>query len=76
MINERETFQLKGEYIELYKLIKVFSLAGSGGEAKHLIDQGLVRVNDEVETRKRRKLVINDKVVFSTTQITISDSGT
>jgi len=34
----------------------------SGGEAKALIAEGRVRVNGEVELRKRRKMAIGDRV--------------
>ena len=46
------------DYIELDKLLKRENLAASGGEARALIDQGLVRVNGEVETRRRRKCTL------------------
>ena len=74
MTDRQEIFELKSSHIELYKLLKLYALAGSGGEAKHLVDQGLIRVNDEIETRKRRKLVVDDVVIFDTTRITIVSS--
>ncbi|NKB63436.1 MAG: hypothetical protein GKR95_15390 [Gammaproteobacteria bacterium] len=49
-------------------------MASSGGEAKHFIDQGLVKVNGKVETRKRRKLLANDEVVFAQNRIAVSNS--
>ena len=42
--------------VELYKVLKFENLASSGGEAKHMIADGLVRVNGRVETRKRKKI--------------------
>jgi len=48
------------EPVELYKLMKFEGLASSGGEAKVIISEGLVRVNGEVETRKRRKMLAGD----------------
>jgi ribosome-associated protein len=60
-----EEFQLlKYEYIELYKLLKILNWTPSGGEAKQCVEDGIVLVNGEVETRKRKKLVIGDRVVF------------
>jgi len=50
------------EYIELIKLLKVTSICGSGGEAKHLVDEGEVRLNGELESRKRAKLRVGDKI--------------
>ena len=46
--------------VELYKILKFEGLLGSGGEAKAAIDSGLVKVNGEVETRKRRQINAGD----------------
>jgi len=59
----REVVVQKGP-IELYKLLKFESMVASGGEAKHVIDEGLVLVNGQVETRKRKKIVAGDIVAF------------
>jgi ribosome-associated protein len=53
------------EPIELYKLLKFENFVSSGGEAKFVISKGLVLVNGEVETRKRKKLVTGDIIEFS-----------
>ena len=53
------------EPIELYQLLKLADLTASGGEAKFVIAQGLVRVNGQVETRKRKKIVAGDLVEFA-----------
>jgi ribosome-associated protein len=59
------TFQLEGqEYIELMKLLKFMNLVESGAEAKLVIDEGLVQVNGQVETRRRCKIRAGDKVEF------------
>lgn len=56
-------FRLEGsEYIELIKLLKVTNICGSGGEAKHLVDEGEVKLNGEIESRKRAKIRIGDKI--------------
>ncbi len=58
-----EKFELEDhDFIELNKLLKILSWVASGGEAKQLIDAGLVKVNDETETRRRRKLRTGDVV--------------
>ena len=36
----------------------------SGGEAKFVINEGLVTVNGEVETRKRKQIVAGDTIEF------------
>lgn len=48
--------------VELYKVLKFENLASSGGEAKHMIAGGLVRVNGRVETRKRKKIFPGDVI--------------
>lgn len=44
------------DYIELHNLLKITGLCNSGGQAKHLIAEGLVSVDGKVETRKRCKI--------------------
>ncbi|MGR5319119.1 RNA-binding S4 domain-containing protein [Vibrio alfacsensis] len=51
--------------IELYKLFKIANLVSGGGEAKHVIDEGYVAVNGELETRKRRKMYDGDFFEFN-----------
>lgn len=50
------------EFIELNKLLKLSGIAQTGGHAKLMIDEGVVKVNDEVELRKRKKLRTGDVV--------------
>jgi ribosome-associated protein len=59
------------EPIELYKLLKLESLVASGGEAKHVIAEGFVRVNGNVETRKRKKIYAGDIVEFGDSSFTV-----
>jgi ribosome-associated protein len=55
-------FQLNGDFIELYKLLKIMNIAGSGGEAKQMVEAGLVKLNGEPESRKRAKIRPGDQV--------------
>jgi ribosome-associated protein len=48
--------------ITLGQALKSASIAGTGGEAKVLIQTGEVRVNGEVESRRGRKLEKGDVV--------------
>lgn len=57
-------FALRGEFITLDALLKAAGLAGSGGEAKALIQSGVVRVNGEPELRRGRKLRAGDTVAL------------
>jgi ribosome-associated protein len=49
-------YRLNSEPIQLIQLLKAAGVCMTGGEAKILVDEGEVRVDGEVETRKRRKL--------------------
>lgn len=51
-----ETFTLSDDYIELASLLKICGPKVSGGEAKHLISEGLVTVDGQVELRKKCKI--------------------
>lgn len=54
---------IKDDYIKLGQALKLAGLVGSGVEAKMLIQDGLVMVNNEVEQRRGRKLYPDD--IFS-----------
>jgi ribosome-associated protein len=59
-----ETFQIKlsGEYIELCQLLKLAGIAGSGGQGKHIVAAGEVRVDGQPESRKTAKIRAGQKV--------------
>jgi len=57
--------ELESEFVELYKILKFEGLTDSGGMAKQMIADGQVSVNGEIETRKRKKIIAGDKIVFS-----------
>lgn len=49
-------YKLDSEYIELQNVLKVLSLVDSGAMAKNIIQDGLVKVNGEVDTRRGKKI--------------------
>lgn len=55
-------FEIKDDYIELFKLLKVLDLVDSGAQAKYLVAEGYVSRNGEVELRKRAKIYPGDTV--------------
>lgn len=59
-----EIIEINREPIELHKILKFHGLVASGGEAKMLIDEGLVLVNKQIEMRKRRKMLAGDQIEF------------
>ena len=56
------------EPVELYKILKFEGLVSTGGEAKMVIAEGMVAVNGEIETRKRKKMVAGDVIEFAEQQ--------
>lgn len=58
-----EKYKIKGEFIELIALLKATGIAETGGQAKLMVEEGLVQVNGQVEMRKRAKLLPGSKVV-------------
>jgi len=60
-----KTIELSREPVELFKILKFEGIADSGGQAKALIDDGLILVNGQIETRKRKKIVSGDTVEYA-----------
>lgn len=58
--------------IELCQFIKFGGLAGTGGEAKQLISSGLAQLNGVVETQKRKKLAVGDRVTVDGQTIVVT----
>ena len=62
---DKSVFKItKGDYITLQDLLKFENLVSSGGEAKAVINDGMVKVNGEIETRRGKNLRAGDVVVF------------
>ena len=57
-----ETISINTEFIKLDSFLKLAALTGTGGEAKMLIQDGLVLVNGEVCTQRGKKLRPGDTV--------------
>ena len=66
--------EITREPVELYKILKFEGLVQSGGEAKCVIADGHVRVNGEVETRKRKKIIGGDTIEFNGETLRITSS--
>ncbi len=60
------------EYIHLNQLLKLLNLVESGGEANQVIVDGLVKLNNVVEIRKRKKLYSGDVILFQKVKIEIT----
>lgn len=57
--------KIEGPYITLGQLLKRTDLIGSGGEAKIFLQEVKVKVNNELEVRRGRKIYPQDLVDIS-----------
>ena len=64
-------FKLEGEFIPMISLLKATGLVQSGGEAQTVVEDGLVKYNDEVDYRKRLKVRVGDVIDFMGQKITV-----
>ena len=63
--DKMEEFKLENqEYIQLNQLLKATGLVGTGGEAMIRISEGEVFLNGTIETQKRKKIRVGDKVIY------------
>ncbi len=60
-------------HIKLDQFLKWMNVAQTGGEAKYLIQSGYVDVNDALEMRRGRKLVVGDRVTVNGQTYTVED---
>lgn len=66
-----EIIKLRDEYIKLGQALKAANLVEDGVEAKLVIQDGLVKVNNQVDIRRGRKLYDGDVVSFGGQELRI-----
>jgi ribosome-associated protein len=66
-----ETIKIKDEFIKLGQAMKLAGLVGNGSDAKEIIQDGNVKVNGEVDTRRGRKLVPGDIFSYNGTDVKV-----
>jgi ribosome-associated protein len=59
--------------IHLEQFLKLNGIVGTGGNAKMLIQNGEVRVNNVVETRRKKQLVIGDRVQVGGRKLVVNE---
>lgn len=59
------------EFIKLDSLLKLSGIVQTGGIAKNIIQDGLVKVNGEVETRRGKKIRQGDVVEFDGNKVEV-----
>lgn len=67
-----EKITINTEFIKLDSLLKFAALVGTGGEAKYVISEGMVKVNGEVCTMRGKKIYPGDVVEFERFSLEVS----
>jgi len=62
---------IKDEFIKLGQALKLAGVVEDGVEAKYAIQDGLVQVNGEVDTRRGRKVYEGDVITFENQEIVV-----
>ena len=70
-----EKIIINTEFIKLDALLKYAAAVGTGGEAKNVIADGLVKVNGEVCTMRGKKLYKDDKIKYNGCEYIIKNEG-
>ena len=66
-----EEIKIRDEFIKLGQLLKLAGLVGSGVDAKFVIQEGLVNLNGEVETRRGKKVYPGDIVSYDGSDVKV-----
>ncbi len=66
-----QSIKITGEFIKLDALLKFANLVSSGGEAKILIADGQVLVNNEICTQRGKKLRSGDIISLANETVVI-----
>jgi ribosome-associated protein len=66
---------LRGDYIELDKLLKALGLVESGGRARMVIAAGEVTVDGQVELRKTAKIRAGQVVGYAGQDVRVLPAG-
>ena len=64
--------EIRGDTIRLGQALKLAGLAGSGGEARGLVEDGAVTVNGELERRRGRQLHPGDVIALGNESVRIA----
>lgn len=62
---QTETVKISTDYIKLDQLLKFSGIAENGADAKDMILDGIVEVNNEVCTMRGKKIRPNDEVLVN-----------
>ncbi len=66
-----QKIKIRDEYIKLGQLLKLAGLVENGADAKTVVQDGLVKVNGETDTRRGRKIAAGDVVEYDGSKIQV-----
>lgn len=66
-----EIITIRDDFIKLGQAVKLAGMVGSGVDAKFVIQDGLVKVNGQVETQRGKKLHEGDIITYNGESIQI-----
>lgn len=66
-----EIINIRDDYIKLGQALKLAGLVESGVDAKHVIQDGLVKLNGQVEVQRGKKVHIGDVIEFDGKQVKV-----
>ena len=69
--HRQETVPINTDFIQLQAFLKLMAIAETGGHAKELIQDGIIRVNGDVCTARGKKLREGDVVTAFAVDYTI-----
>ena len=73
MEKDMETIKIRDEFIKLGQAMKLAGLVDSGVEAKIEIQEGLVKVNGNVETQRGKKIYPGDVIEYDARQVKVEN---
>ena len=66
-----ESVKIRDEFIKLGQVLKLAGFVESGVDAKFVIQDGLVKVNGNIETQRGKKIYSGDVIEFENKQIKV-----
>ncbi len=73
MEKDMETIKIRDEFIKLGQAMKLAGLVDSGVEAKIDIQEGLVKVNGNVEMQRGKKIYPGDVIEYDARQVKVEN---
>ena len=69
-----QLLEAEADSLRLDQFLKANGIAATGGQAKYIIQNGEVKLNGEIETRRRRKLAVGDVIEVAGKQYPVTAS--